>query len=92
MLRGFTLNVLGWHMTNAERLAALREIVGADLYQAVIDVLAGTKIYFPNDTMHPDKVARDQAIKRDFANGFTYDQLAERYAVARSTVHRVLSG
>jgi len=77
-------------MSNAERLAILREIIGRDHFQAAIDALGGEKVYFPNDPRHPDRSARDCAMRRDYAAGLTYDQLAERYDVARSTVHRVL--
>jgi len=77
-------------MTNAEQLNTIRDIAGDDAYSAILDALSGERVYFPNDTLHPDKEARDAAIRSDHANGVTYDQLVERYNVGRSTVHRVL--
>lgn len=69
----------------------LRELLDAETYAAITEMLAGTTVYFPSNTEVSDRGERNMRIKDDYYSG-TYDvlELARKYNLSISRIYKII--
>ncbi len=78
-------------MNSREALEKLRGIIGEENYRKVIDVLAGTTIYFPENYEWHDKKNRNIMLREDFYSGnYEISDLAKKYDLSISHVYKII--
>ena len=77
---------------NTENLKIIRGIVGAELFNAIIQRLPGETVYIADYNGFSSKKERDAAIKRDFFRGIPYKTIAEKYDLHPSTIYKIIEG
>jgi Mor family transcriptional regulator len=78
-------------MTSKEALAELRNIIGDELYKAVIKELSGTMVYFPSNHEWQDKTERNFCLREDYYSGrFEISDLAQKYNISISRVYKIV--
>lgn len=72
-------------------LKKLRELLGGETYEAVMELLAGTTVYFPANSRFTDLEERNLQIKDDFFSG-DYDvmDLARKYDLSLSRIYKII--
>ena len=56
-------------MNSKAALRKLRELLDSETYEAVVELLAGTTVYFPANVRFTDLEERNLQIKDDFFSG-----------------------
>ena len=56
-------------MNSKIALKKLRELLDSETYEAVVELLAGTTVYFPANAKYSDLDERNLQIKDDFFSG-----------------------
>jgi len=83
-------------MNSKEALGRLKELLGEDLYDKVIEELAGTTVYFPSITSNAswlDKETRNHQLREDFYSGkYEVSDLARKYDLSISRVYKIIQG
>ena len=78
-------------MNSKEALEILKEIVGDELYEKIIDELKGTTVYFPSDFEWHDKNERNVQLRNDFYSGrYEISDLAKKYNLSISHVYKIV--
>lgn len=83
-------------MNSKDALKVLKRIIGDDVYQQVLEELAGSTVYFPAILSNPewmDKEQRNINLKEDFYSGnYEVGDLARKYELSISRVYKIIQG
>lgn len=72
-------------------LKKLKELLGGETYEAVIELLAGTTVYFPANGGFTDLEERNLKIKDDFFSGdYEVTDLARKYDLSVSRIYKII--
>ncbi len=78
-------------MNSQTALKKLRELLGENTYQKVLDELAGTTVYFPASGTPADRNERNIQLKDDFYSGqYEIADLAHKYDLSISRIYKIL--
>ena len=78
-------------MDSKHALKRLRELLGEETYQAVIQELAGVTVYFPSYSGAVDREERNLRIKDDFYSGsYEVSDLARKYDLSISRIYKII--
>lgn len=78
-------------MNSQTALKKLRELLGENTYQKVLDELAGTTVYFPASGTPADRNERNIQMKDDFYSGqYEIADLAHKYDLSISRIYKIL--
>lgn len=78
-------------MNSQTALKKLRELLGEDTYQKVLDELAGATVYFPASGTPVDRNERNIQLKDDFYSGqYEIADLAHKYDLSISRIYKIL--
>lgn len=78
-------------MNSKEALEKLRNIIGEEQYDQVVNELAGATVYFPANAEWQDKATRNQQLREDFYSGqFEIADLAKKYDLSISRVYKII--
>lgn len=75
---------------NVENLQILKDIVGGDQFNVIIEQLTGEHIYFNKRVVSPSKAERDAAIKDDFFGGLSTTELADKYNLTIESIYKIV--
>lgn len=70
---------------NQIALAVLKNHVGEEMFQELMESLSGATIYFA-----PNTEERDENIREDFRNGVPVTELMKKYNLSRSRLYDIL--
>ena len=74
---------------NSENLQTLKNIVGVELFRAIIERLPGETIYIANCNGFASKEERDKEIRKDFYHGLSIPELAEKYGLSSCSIYKI---
>lgn len=80
-------------MNSKLALKKLRELLGSETYQAVLELLAGTTVYFPSNVniKFTGLEERNLQIKDDFFSGqYEVTDLAKKYDLSVSRIYKII--
>lgn len=78
-------------MNSRKALEILRKIIGEEDYRKVIDMLAGSTVYFPENHEWYDKQDRNIMLREDFYSGnYEISDLAKKYELSISHVYKII--
>ena len=78
-------------MTSKTALKKLRELVDEATFAAIVSQLAGTTVYFPNNTEFTDLEERNLQLRDDFYSGdYEVADLARKYNLSISRVYKII--
>lgn len=78
-------------MTSKKALEELKKIIGEENYKEVINLLAGSTVYFPENHEWHDKQDRNLMLREDFYSGnYEISDLAEKYDLSISHVYKII--
>ena len=78
-------------MNSKAALRKLRELLDSETYEAVVELLAGTTVYFPANVRFTDLEERNLQIKDDFFSGaYEVADLARTYDLSISRVYKII--
>lgn len=78
-------------MNSKTALKKLRELVGPDVYAAILELLSGSTVYFPSITGFTDREERDLRLRDDFYSGqYEVAELARKYDLSVSRVYKII--
>jgi len=78
-------------MNSKIALKKLRELLDADTYAAVTEMLAGATVYFPANTEVSDRDERNIQIRDDFYSGkYEVSELARKYNLSVSRIYKII--
>ncbi len=75
---------------NVENLQTLRDIVGSDQFNVILERLTGEHIYFNKRVVSPSKDERDAAIKKDYYHGIDMPELVDKYGLKLSSIYKIV--
>lgn len=75
---------------NVENLQILKDIVGGDQFNVILERLTGEHIYFNKRVVSPSKAERDAAIKDDFFGGLSITELADKYNLTIESIYKIV--
>jgi Mor family transcriptional regulator len=75
---------------NVENLQILKNIVGCDQFNVIVERLTGEHIYFNKRAVSPSKAERDVAIKDDFFGGLSTTELADKYNLTIESIYKIV--
>lgn len=76
-------------LNNTENLKTLKNIVGNELFSVIIERLKGEHIYFSNFSGFATKEERDSEIRKDFYQGLSVPELAEKYKMKSWSIYKI---
>lgn len=78
-------------MNSKRALETLKGIIGEDDYKKVINALAGSTVYFPENYEWQDKLDRNMMLREDFYSGnYEISDLAKKYNLSISRVYKII--
>lgn len=78
-------------MNSKKALEVLKEIIGEEHYREVIDRLAGSTVYFPENHEWHDRSGRNIMLREDFYSGeYEIPDLAKKYDLSISHVYKII--
>lgn len=78
-------------MNSKRALETLQGIIGDQYYREVIDALAGSTVYFPENYEWHDKQDRNMMLREDFYSGnYEVADLAQKYNLSISRVYKII--
>lgn len=78
-------------MNSKLALKKLRELLGSETYEAVLELLSGTTVYFPSNAKFTDLEERNLQIKDDFFSGqYEVTELARKYDLSVSRIYKII--
>jgi len=78
-------------MNSKTALKKLRELVDADTYTAILELLSGSTVYFPSIVGFADREERDLQLRDDFYSGqYEVAELARKYDLSVSRVYKII--
>ena len=78
-------------MNSREALERLKEILDEDSYTRVMTMLAGTTVYFPENSEWQNKSERNMQLREDFYSGsYEITDLAKKYNLSISRVYKII--
>lgn len=77
-------------MDSRKALKTLQELLDQDTYEKVMEVLAGSTVYFPESGRWTDKEERNQCILNDFYRGAEITTLAYKYDLSISRIYKII--
>lgn len=78
-------------MNSKLALKKLREIIGENKYEEVLEALTGTTVYFPANIEWSDLEERNQRLREDFFSGlYEVSELAVKYNLSVSRVYKII--
>lgn len=78
-------------MNSKLALKKLRELLGSESYEAVMELLAGSTVYFPANEKFTDIEERNMQIKDDFFSGkYEVTDLARKYELSISRIYKII--
>lgn len=78
-------------MDSKAALKKLRALVDEQVYQTILEQLAGATVYFPSNTAFADREERNLRIKDDFYSGkYEVSDLARKYDLSISRVYKII--
>ena len=78
-------------MNSKKALNELRRIIGGEDYRKVVDLLAGSTVYFPEDHEWQSKQDRNVMLREDFYSGdYEISDLAQKYNLSISHVYKII--
>ncbi|MCI6998037.1 MAG: hypothetical protein MR936_14970 [Eubacterium sp.] len=67
----------------------LKSLVDTDVYIKLLVILAGETVYFPATGTPNEKADRNKAIRNDYKNGMSYEELHDLYGLSISQIRRI---
>ncbi len=78
-------------MNSKEALEKLKGLVGEETYKTVLDALAGSTVYFPENYEWQDKSGRNMRLREDFYSGnYEVSDLAKKYNLSISRIYKII--
>lgn len=78
-------------MNSKEALETLKSLIGEESYGKVLNALAGTTVYFPENFEWQDKASRNVELREDFYSGkYEVSDLAKKYELSISRVYKII--
>lgn len=78
-------------MNSKLALKKLRELLDHETYEAVMELLSGTTVYFPANVKFTDLEERNLQIKDDFYSGqYEVTDLAKKYDLSISRIYKII--
>ena len=78
-------------MNSRLALKKLRELLGSESYEAVMELLAGSTVYFPANGKFTDIEERNMQIKDVFFSGkYEVTDLARKYELSISRIYKII--
>lgn len=78
-------------MNSKEALETLKSLIGEKSYGEVLNALAGTTVYFPENFEWQDKGSRNVKLREDFYSGkYEVSDLAKKYELSISRVYKII--
>lgn len=78
-------------MNSKKALERLKNIIGESDYRKVINELAGSTVYFPENYEWQDKLDRNLLLREDFYSGnYEIADLAKKYNLSISRVYKIV--
>lgn len=78
-------------MNSKIALKKLKELLDSETYEAVMELLAGTTVYFPANVKYSDLDERNVQIKDDFFSGkYEIVDLAKKYDLSVSRIYKII--
>ncbi|MEI8200537.1 MAG: Mor transcription activator family protein [Eubacteriales bacterium] len=79
-------------MANMVDLEAFKQIIGEQLFQEVVNKLAGMNLYIPKniDCKYPNRVKRNEQIRFDYHTGMSVQDIASKYSLGTSRLYDIL--
>lgn len=78
-------------MNSKLALKKLRELLDQETYEAILELLAGTTVYFPANVKFTDLEERNLQIKDDFYSGqYEVTDLAKKYDLSISRIYKII--
>ena len=74
---------------NGENLQTLKDIVGVELFNRIIEELLGETIYIANYNGFTSKEERNDAIRKEFYHGLSVSELAEKYGMSICSIYKI---
>jgi Mor family transcriptional regulator len=74
---------------NVKYLETIKEIIGADSFQALVAELPGAAIRIPSDPKYFDKQKRNDLIRKEYHAGSSISDLAIKYNLSRSQIYAI---
>lgn len=74
---------------NSENLQIIKNIVGGELFRAIIEQLQGETIYVVNYNGFASKEERDKEIRKDFYHGLSVPELADKYGLSSCSIYKI---
>lgn len=75
---------------NSRTLEVLKNLVGDDLFQTVLEVFAGQKLSFPKNPDSIGRDARNKQIQIDYSAGRPVSDLVDEYDLSESQIYKIL--
>lgn len=77
---------------NSRTLEVLKNLVGDDLFQTVLEVFAGQKLSFPKNPDSIGRDARNRQIQTDYSAGRPVSDLVDEYEyeLSESQIYKIL--
>ena len=75
---------------NSITLEVLKNLVGDDLFQTVLEVFAGQKLSFPKNPDSIGRDARNRPIQTDYSAGRSVSDLVKKYDLSESEIYKIL--
>lgn len=78
-------------MNSKAALQKLHELLGETLYREITAQLAGSTVYFPENTAFTDREERNLQIRDDFYSGkYDVSALAQKYELSISRIYKII--
>lgn len=78
-------------MNSKKALDELKRMLGEADYKRVVDLLAGSTVYFPENHDWQDKQDRNMMLREDFYSGnYEVADLAQKYDLSISHVYKII--
>lgn len=78
-------------MNSKEALTILKELVGEEKFDTVMERLAGVTVYFPEKYEKHSKAERDIMLREDYYSGsYEISDLALKYGLSISRVYKII--
>ncbi len=75
----------------SDEMKDLKECLGSDGFEKIINMFGGTKIYIPKRPIF-ERNERNRNIKKEFSNsGLTIKEIAKKYDISINSVYRILN-
>jgi Mor family transcriptional regulator len=75
---------------NLANIETLKQVIGTNLFEKVVDSLGGKNLYIPPDAEFHDKQQRNKRIREDYHSGMEVHDLMVKYKLSKSRIHKII--